>query len=139
MSVQTIRYIKSHKQNQANEALNIAVIDKAGSGNASHHYHITGYNSKTNSSCPFIARYGRPAEHSTILFQNGPIQEVGVNGITHEALIAVVIDRLECFQSGPYSNEYNQEALESLRDALAALQTRTAIRTARGVEGTHTI
>lgn len=139
MTVQTIRHLQSHKANPVNEALEIAVIDKAGSGGANHHYSITGFSSKTNSSCPFIARYGRPAEHATILFQNGPVDEVGVNGITHEALLAILIDRLDCFQHGPFANEYNAEALDCLHTALAALQTRTAIRTARGVEGTHQI
>ena len=66
-------------------------------------------------------------------------REGEVNGITHEALLAILIDRLECFQHGPFANEYNAEALDCLHTALAALQTRTAIRTARGVEGTHQI
>ena len=37
-----------------------------------------------------------------IRFQNGPIAEAGVNGLTHEALLAVLEDRLVGFQSGPY-------------------------------------
>jgi hypothetical protein len=34
------------------------------------------------------------------LFQNGPIAEVGVNGVTHEVLLAIVADRLRSFQKG---------------------------------------
>ena len=35
-----------------------------------------------------------------ITFQHGPIKEVGRNGLTNEALLAIVIDRLECAQAG---------------------------------------
>lgn len=72
-------------------------------------------------------------------FQNGPISVDGngVNGITHEALIAVLIDRMEGFQAGPYANGYNQAALEALRAAQSHLQARTKERMSRNVEGTH--
>jgi hypothetical protein len=72
-------------------------------------------------------------------FQNGPIavDGNGVNGITHEALIAVLMDRLRAFQAGPYANNYNYEALVALAHAQERLQARTKERMARGVEGTH--
>ncbi len=74
-------------------------------------------------------------------FQNGPINADGngVNGITHEALLAVLIDRLEAFQAGQYANTYNEDALDHLCSAKLALQTRTKDRMARGVEGTHKV
>lgn len=70
-----------------------------------------------------------------IQFQSGPINEVGPNGITMEALLAVVKDRLEHFQNGPYPCEENARALDAVNAALAALHERTAKRLARGVEG----
>lgn len=132
-----MRQLISHTVNECNDKLKIEVLDEPGSGGACHLYHITGFNSATNPSDPWTARHGQPAEHSTILFQNGPIKEVGTNGVTHEALLAILIDRLQCFQAGPYANEYNESALESLHRAQRCLLNRTKERTERGVEGTH--
>lgn len=131
------RLIESHKVNPANDTLTIEVLDEPGAGGACHLYHILGYNSETNPSDPFVARYGRPSVHSTVLFQNGPIAEVGVNGVTHEVLLAILIDRMEAFQAGPYANDYNADALDHMRNALDALLARTRERMDRGVEGTH--
>lgn len=131
------RTLHGHKVNGANEKLEIAVLDEPGHGGACHHYHITGFDTATNKSDPFVARHGKSAQHSTVLFQNGPIAEVGVNGVTHEALLAILIDRLEGFQDGRYANSFNASALASLLAAQAALQRRTIERTERGVEGTH--
>lgn len=61
---------------------------------------------------------------------------IGVNGITHEALIGILLDRLEAFQAGPYANPYNEAAVMHLRSALEALHSRTRARMQRGVEGT---
>lgn len=133
----TMRTLEGHRVNPANDKLKIEVQDGPGSGGASHLYHITGFNSSTNPSDPWTARHGAPAEHSTILFQNGPIAEVGVNGLTHEALLAVLIDRLECFQAGQFANGFNGDALIHLQAAQNALQARTKERMARNVEGTH--
>lgn len=73
-----------------------------------------------------------------IKFQQGPIAEVGVNGIHNEQLLAIVIDRLEGFQAGPFPCEENAIAIEHLYGAMLELRARTAGRIARGVEGTNT-
>ncbi len=132
-----MRELTGHKVNPVNDKLVVQVLDEPGSGGANHLYHITGFNSGSNVSDPWTARHGQPAEHSTILFHNGPINEVGVNGLTHEALLAILIDRMEGFQAGPYASTDNQDALDAMRTAHAALQRRTLARMARGVEGTH--
>ena len=77
--------------------------------------------------------------HQTISFQNGPIGEVGVNGVSNEALLAVVEDRLLGFQSGPYACRDNAVALTKIQEAMMWLQKRTHERMARGVEGTHKV
>jgi len=133
------RELTGHKVNPGNDVLKVEVLDSAGSGGANHLYHITGFDSASNPSDPWTARHGESAKHSTILFQNGPINEVGVNGLTHEALLAILIDRMEGFQNGPYASPDNQEALDAMRTAQTALQRRTKARMARGVEGTHTV
>jgi hypothetical protein len=132
-----MRELTGHRVNPANDKLVISVLDEPGAGGANHLYHITGFDSASNPSDPWTKRHGKSAQHSTILFQNGPINEVGVNGLTHEALIAIVIDRLEAFQAGPYASVDNQDALDALREAQEALHRRTLKRMARGVEGTH--
>ena len=120
-----------------NHQLTIGVLDEPGSGGACHLYKITGYDSGTNTSDPFVELHGNPSLHSHVLFQNGPIKEVGVNGVTHEALLAILIDRIRGFQSGPYSGRDNAIALTHLEEALMWLQRRTRERIKRGVEGTH--
>lgn len=117
--------------------LKIEVTDEPGAGGANHLYMIRGFNTQTNPSDPFTVRHGSPSEHTTILFQNGPIKDFGVNGVTQEALLAIVIDRLRSFQAGPFSCDDNQAALERCEDALQFLQKRTIARIKRGVEGTH--
>jgi hypothetical protein len=117
--------------------LKIEVLDEPGQGGANHLYKITGMDTTSNVSDPFVDLYGEGAEHSTVLFQNGPIKEFGVNGITGEALTAILIDRLRSFQDGPFACEDNEEALRCYKQALHCLQRRTLARIARGVEGTH--
>lgn len=118
-----MREITSHKVNGLNEALKIEVLDEPGLGDACHNYRVS-------SVTPLLMH---PIE---INFQKNPIQEVGVNGISMEALLAIVVDRLEGFQSGEYACEENQHALDSVRSALIALKIRTRERCERGVEGT---
>jgi hypothetical protein len=72
---------------------------------------------------------------ANILFQKGPIQEVGANGCSNEDLLAIVADRLECFQRGKFACSHNARALSSIRGALLHLNKRTADRKKRGVEG----
>lgn len=136
-----MRTIDEHKINPANDKLIITVADEPGAGGANHLYQITGFNTASNASDPFTVRYGQPAEHATILFQNGPINEggIGVNGVTHEALLAIVADRLRSFQQGPYSCKANACALTHIEEAQHWLQQRTIERMRRGVEGTHKV
>lgn len=70
-------------------------------------------------------------------FQEGLPSEVGCNGITNESLLAIVIDRLRGFQSGPFACRENALALTKIEEALHWLQSRSRERSSRGVEGTH--
>ena len=114
--------IIDHKTNAANEVLEIT-RDAPGAGGASHEYvtHIPGVKSQA------------------IHFQNGPIAEVGHNGTTNEALIAIVLDRLRGFQSGAYSCRENALAITKLEEALHWMHHRTNQRVKRGVEGTSAV
>lgn len=48
----------------------------------------------------------------------------GLNGISDEALIAIVIDRLIGFNSGPYRSRDNSLAITKLEEALIWMQKR---------------
>lgn len=134
-----MREITEHVVNPANDKLKITVSDEPGSGGANHLYMVEGFNTMTNASDPFFVRHGAPSEHTTILFQNGPIPEVGVNGVTQEVLLAIVADRLRSFQAGPFKCKENACALTHIEEAMHWLQQRTIARMRRGVEGTHKV
>jgi hypothetical protein len=132
-----MRMLTDHIVNPANDKLAIVARDEPGAGGANHLYRITGFDSSTNASDPWVAIYGSPATNSHVLFQNGPINEVGVNGVTHEALLAIIADRLRSFQAGPFACRENALALTKIEEAQMWLQRRTLERMRRGVEGTH--
>lgn len=129
-----MREITTHILNQANSNLKLSVLDEPGSGGANHSYLIKGFNVEGN---PAASIYPKDTDSElNILFQNGPILEVGVNGVTQEVLLAILIDRLQGFQKGPYSTKANACALTHLEEAMHWLHARTLERMQRGVEGT---
>lgn len=149
-----MRKLTDHKVNGLNEALNIDVLDEPGAGGACHQYQIS-WGDVRRGPRPTIdelekilatdshAKISMMPDGSVsvgnttlIAFQNGPIKEAGVNGISQEALLAIVIDRLRSFQAGQYSCRENAVALTHCETALMWLQKRTRDRMARGVEGT---
>lgn len=71
---------------------------------------------------------------SQIDFQLGPVPDNGVNGVTNEALLAIVIHRTKIL-NGKFPCEENQRAITYMENALALFEQRTKNRKARGVEG----
>lgn len=69
-------------------------------------------------------------------FQKGDPDE-GINGISNEALLAVLIDRIRDFQQSSFSCRENSLVLTKLEEAMHWLNHRTLDRLARGVEGTQ--
>lgn len=122
------RELTSHKVNGLNEHLKIEVLDEPGPGGANHLYRIES-NEPRDAELP-------PRVHCRFKFQNGPILEAGVNGISNESLLAIVEDRLKCFQAGDYACRENAIALTKIQEAMHWLHHRTRERVARGVEGT---
>ncbi|HEU4345900.1 MAG TPA: hypothetical protein VFU31_30480 [Candidatus Binatia bacterium] len=134
-----MRNLLDHKLTGLNEAITIGVTDEPGPGGANHSYTLL---------------WGPEPEgrivdwELEINFQKGPIKEAGVNGISNEALLAILIDRLRGFQytrnadgsfniraPGEFACRENAIALTHLEDAMHWLQHRTRDRLARGVEG----
>lgn len=118
------REIISHKVNPCNDLITLSVLDEPGAGGACHRYLAT-----------FVSK--GIAHAYGIDFQNGPIAEHGVNGLTQEVLLAIVIDRLEAFQRGPFACKDNEDALGMIKGGLTCLLKRTQRRMEQGVEGTH--
>lgn len=137
-----MRNITDHKLNGLNDAINITVLDQPGPGGANHEYRLDLVEGAPTSG----------GMEAVIRFQNGPILESGFNGLSNEALVAVVIDRMRGFQygrkedgtfdealRGKYACRENALALTSLEESLMWLQKRTRDRLSRGVEGTHKV
>jgi hypothetical protein len=115
-----MRKITDHIANPVNDRIGITAMDEPGAGGANHYYAVDVDGSENG---------------LDIHFQNGPIAEVGVNGVTQEVLLAVVVDRLRSFQAGPFACKENAEALDHAEQSLDWLKSRTKARMARGVEG----
>ena len=126
--------LTDHKINECNDRIEVMPICAEGQAEC------TTYTIKIN-----VPQDGdtddRPGVSKTVIldFQDGPIKEVGVNGLTHEVLLAVLADRLRRYQSGPYACEENATALNHICAAQGALLLRTQKRLQRGVEGTHQV
>lgn len=122
-----IRQIHGHEGSSLNNKAAINADERDENG-GSYHYSIA----LDNDDGTFTTR-------ATLDFQKGPLKEAGLNGISDEALIAIVIDRLEGFQTGPFRSRDNAIAITHLETALLWLQKRTTDRQRRGVEGTHNV
>ena len=76
------------------------------------------------------------SRHGAIEFQNGTYPEVGANGLTNEALLDVLIHRLNVL-NGKFPCRENALAITKMEEALMWLNQRTTNREKRGVEGQH--
>ena len=111
---------------QTKEKLNnVFAADEKGPGGANHEYHIT-LNNGENSASDVVV----------IQMQKGPRNEKNsIHGVANEDLLEIVIDRLIGFQNGPFANMYNAADLESVENALQALNDRVEDRISRKVLG----
>ncbi len=105
----------------------VAAVDEPSHGGACHVYEVMSVPKEVGEPTQILLR---------VNFQKGPIKEHGVNGIHHEDLLCILIDRFEGFQRGEYSCPENDFVLTYLQGALSRLKDRTQRRTAAGIEGT---
>lgn len=117
-----MRQLNLGNEGSVNPTLAVNVLDTPGAGGACHEYEV-----KTSE--------GNVV--TKVSFQNGAIHEAGINGSTNEALLAIVIDRLQGFAAGPYPSRETSLALTKCQEALHWLEHRTKERASRGVEGKH--
>lgn len=105
----------------------VICLDDPGIGGACHEYQVLPVSvKKENEPEPVFA---------SVHFQNGAIQESGVNGCHNEDLLAIVVDRLQGFQNGDFKCRENVLAITKIEEALHWLRHRTDSRIARNVEG----
>lgn len=120
------------------ELVRVEVNDQPGNGGANHDYTIVVTNKDVRAKdptqpTPTDSPWG--VSTTRLRFQNGPVNEVGANGISDEALLAILIDRAKGFCSGPFASREGSLALTHLQEAEHWLRARTQDRTDRGVEG----
>ena len=84
----------------------------------------------------YEVRFSTRTSHKTVLidFQEGPVKTFGLNGVTNEALLAILIDRTKVLNDA-FPCEENEVALTHMWDALRSLEARTTRRVATGLEG----
>ena len=110
-----------------NAPTNVAVTDERDPkcGNASHTYGI---------------QWGGPKEVLTVQFQHGARGIAGSTpGVFDDDLLAIVQDRLEGFQDGPFACQENEDALSAVKAARAHLGVRVARRISQGVLGANAV
>jgi hypothetical protein len=108
-----------------NAPTNVAALDERDpkAGNASHTYGV---------------QWGGPKDVLRVQFQHGPRGVQGSTpGVFDDDLLAIVEDRLQGFQEGPFACSENMEALFAIRSARQVLGLRVARRIAQGVLGAN--
>lgn len=108
-----------------NAPTNVAALDERDlkAGNARHLYGI---------------QFAGPKDVVKIQFQHGARGiEGSIPGVFDDDLLAIVQDRLESFQDGPFACDENAKALQMVREARYALGLRVAARISKGVLGAN--
>ena len=105
-------------------------------------HHVKGYAFNIEIKAVPVERYGIPTHTYSLTkeyvgkpgyqfikdlnFQTGDPGVYGVNGVTNEALLAIMIHRLQGFQNNSSTNcSENQEAINHMELAMEALYSRT--------------
>lgn len=118
---------------QKQEKLNdVFRLGQTGPGGAYHEYFIVPYGEGVGDEphCLSFFKY--------IRFQQGARnEENSMSGVLDSDLLEIVRDRLRCFQQGDYSNQYNDQALTHVEEALYWLNQRVEDRIKRNVLGTY--
>lgn len=127
--------------NRPSEYTEVYCHDGPGAGGMCHEYSITRKPSDAEAYDEYSTQAaeepfeGDRSIFTTVGFQNGPIQENGVNGCHNEDLILIVLDRLRGAQKGDFSCRENALAITKLEEALLWLNYRTNTRVYQKVEG----
>lgn len=110
------------------DLLTLRATDIPGPSGANHRYVIEGFDIATNPAVIECDRRMYAVPKLVLLYQNGHPIEVGVNGITMEAVITSVIDRLIGFQRGNNPSLENVEIIAHFQKGLELLNRRSDAR-----------
>jgi hypothetical protein len=126
------RELFDHKNNKFNrECIRVKTADYRAEDGAHHAYDIEVWDDPSGG-----VRNQDQIIHSVRLqFQNGGLKEVGPNGITDQALLTIVLDRLRSFNDGPFRCRENSVMITKIEEALMWGEKRANDRSRRGVEG----
>lgn len=119
--------VTDHEVGFLNSALSIVAVGDPGPGGAHFMYDI-GVKTENLGDLPVA-----PIEYG-LKFQVGDPHET-INGISNEALLAILIHRMDGFQRGPFHCASNEMIRIHLKHALSIMHDRTRERMNRGVEG----
>jgi hypothetical protein len=119
--------------NEHSKNLSIVASGANETTGAHHRYDIANFDASTNPAY----RDSDTANLLTILFQQGPVPDVGINGVTPEAVLVCLLHLFEGYQTSKFACPENEEAIKGFQASLDAIRSRTASRIERGVEGTH--
>jgi hypothetical protein len=109
------RQVEHHRGDWLNDRIQVIALGPPGVGGAPQRYRID----------PLAQDHPQGAINPAELhFQSGDPRR-GINGLTNEALLAVLIDRLDGFQAGPSACDENSAALSHCLQALDHLRDRT--------------
>ncbi len=105
-----------------NESITIRPLDEADAAHGgAHHLYVAEIDGK---------------EVARVQFQCGPRNEPGSTaGVTHMAMIALLLHPLRAFQEGPFKSRHNALAITALEEALNWMHARARDRAQRGVLG----
>ena len=109
------------------ERTKILVDDESVEYGTPHHFMVTSPKADENNEFQVL---------TDIVFQKGPVREVGVNGCSNEDLLSIVLCRLMNLQDTVYACKENDKAIEKIEEALLWLHKRTELRKRANVEGT---
>ena len=128
--------LPTEKINEALELYAVDIPDEHGVKRT--RYEISGFDFSKNPLAypPERLPLDRFGQVYPLLFQQGNPNEVGINGLTTEALLTVIIDRLECFQATPMASRENEKALEHFKTGMRWVRARSESRLRRGTSGT---
>ena len=125
------RTLFDHKNNKFNrECIHVGAVDKPQSDGAHHQYVIEVVKPAYTGD-----QQDQIVERCELNFQNGGLKEVGPNGITDQALLAITLDRMRGFNDGPYRCRENSIIITKLEEAMMWMEKRSNDRSRRSVEG----
>lgn len=127
-----MRQLNTHLSSGGYNALQVVAVDQPAAGVPTARYDVTGFNTVYNPAARQQAQFTR----LPIVFATGeaPI-DAPANGVTNEALLAVVADHLRSQQNSPEACLEFQMAMEYVNAALGMLLQRPAANQPMGNVG----